>query len=245
MRLCELFLDEYTTKHGEQITFKISQDIEGDDNRGWIVHQIDAYVKQNHAGYLKISYIPKDRFDNWYPSIYNYLNQILGLPIAPKFEDRSIHYTQYNDKDLLKFYKNISFILFHEDLSMKQVNLTRKQLLDQIQIWEKQLNKKYKNRFDKFKKHFIDNPYVDYIKVFKTGDWPGREIQKKSKYDFQRQRIGSALYQKAANFLKQKGLMLRMSDTQSKDAKHIWSYLDRIGLVLHKNGYRYINPQKV
>lgn len=251
MRLYEFFLDEYTTKSGDEITFRIKKDIEGDNNRGWQVDQIDAYVKGRYAGYLKIAYIPKERFKKWYPSILNFLRQIKGSAILPIGKEAQ-HYSTYTDSELKDTFINISWQLFHKDYSLEysegKINLSREELLDRIREYEKQLEKEYKDQLADFKDTFVDHPYVDFIRVFKRNEPTGKKTQGNrslARKHFKRQRIGTALYLKGAEFLKKKGLLLRASTSQSDSAQDAWVYLEKQGLVLHKNGNRYIDPNKV
>jgi len=79
---------EYQTKAGDEIEFRYKEDAEGDNNRGWIVHEIQAYVNNQYAGYIAVSYIPKDRFIKYYPTILNYMSQISGKVGILPYEKR-------------------------------------------------------------------------------------------------------------------------------------------------------------
>src|SRR5271170_8072163 len=51
------------------VTFEYQDDIEGDKNRGWQVDQVKAFLDGKQVGYLKMSYIPQERFDAYYHDI--------------------------------------------------------------------------------------------------------------------------------------------------------------------------------
>lgn len=59
-------MQPYTTKDGRPITFKELPFNENVDERGWVVHKIEAYVGGELAGYIKLSYIPREKWDNIY-----------------------------------------------------------------------------------------------------------------------------------------------------------------------------------
>ena len=78
--------------------------------------------------------------------------------------------------------------------------------------WLASLEKRYGRQFEDFKKFYKGKPLVDYIRV---------------KPDFQRKRIGTALYEKAARWLAKKGLKLYASGLQSQEAQAAWDRMRR------------------
>ena len=52
-------IQEYETKAKQQITFNVEEDIEGDNNRGFKLDKLTAYVDGKEVGYIKIENIPK------------------------------------------------------------------------------------------------------------------------------------------------------------------------------------------
>ena len=106
MRYYEIL--EYMTKSGQEITFKYDDDSEGDNNRGWQIYKIDAFVNGEHAGYLKIENIPRERFERWYPTVLNYISMIGGHSVLP-LDKKHLHYKDLNDEELKKTVKSLSY----------------------------------------------------------------------------------------------------------------------------------------
>ena len=72
MKIQSILSEVYHTKDGEEIELKRFDDIE-DDNRGWRVDKLEAYVDGEEVGYLKLAYIPHKRMERfllklWLPS---------------------------------------------------------------------------------------------------------------------------------------------------------------------------------
>lgn len=235
---------EYTTRSGEDIAFKYKEDVEGDDNRGWVVHQINAYVKGEHAGYLKISYITKDRFVKHYPTILNYLTTITGNIILP-FDKKSAHYKDLNDSDLKSTVKALTrhsrSRKYHDMWNTgKGIPESRKELLFIIEDIIKIELKDKKKKFKEFIEYHVDKPIVDFIKVFKKDEVKSKYGDDTSKQNFQRQYIGTALYLEAADWLKNKGLKLYASGSQTDAAQGAWIKLEKEGYVALDGDRRYV-----
>lgn len=88
-----LVQDIIVEKINSSVRFEYIENSEGDNNRGWQVDKVVAYLGDKEVGYLKLAYIPKERFKKWYPSILNYIQQINGNIIFPH-EYRGVHWTK-------------------------------------------------------------------------------------------------------------------------------------------------------
>lgn len=75
--------DIITEMINTDVRFKYLDDIEGDNNRGWCVDEVKAYLGDEKVGYLKIAYIPAERFKEWNPSILSFIQQVNGTIIFP------------------------------------------------------------------------------------------------------------------------------------------------------------------
>lgn len=215
MRISEITqsedLEEYKTKKNQEIDIELIEDSEGDNNRGWIVHKFIAYIDEKEAGYLKISYIPEERFKRWYPSIFNYLSQIEGSPIIP-YKLRGKDWRKYDTTNLIDVYKNVNWMIFHNDMSVQKIKFNRKQLIQKINSLEHKVEEEKGKEFNDFRNYFVDKPLVDYINV---------------EQNYQRQRIAISLYLTAANWFKERNLLFFASTTQSDSAKSAWSFLEK------------------
>lgn len=243
MKIHELL--EYKTKSGKDITFEYHEDFEGDKNRGWQVDKIDAYVDGEYAGYIKLSYIPKERFKRYYPSVLNFMTQIGGGHILP-YKKGDVDYKTLSDEELTKVLKN----LIHKSRRYrsiwddKEIPNERKEIIAAIDDIIKNGLKHSNDEFKKFAEYWVDKPIVDYIRVFGEGEdrsQPRFGVHASdSPTDFKRQRIGTALYLEAADYLKQKGLKLYASGLQSDEAQGAWANLEKMNKVASDGDRRYI-----
>jgi len=75
---------QYQTKDGRPITFKELPFNEANDKRGWVVHKIEAYVNGEYAGYINLSYIPKEKWNDIYKgNIWRFRDLALGHSDVP------------------------------------------------------------------------------------------------------------------------------------------------------------------
>jgi len=212
---------EYKTKAGDDIKFELHQDSESDRNFNseWIVHKLVPRVNGKEAGYLKISYIPKERFDARYPSMVNYiLKQYIPRELV------GTHWRNMPDevKKTLVTYTILGRyvprtqgwdLAWSDQSKIKDMDSeTLDHYLEMVD--DPKLNKNNAQEFQKFKKFHVDKPLVDYIRVNE---------------DFQRQRIALAMYQEAAKWLDKQGLLLHASGLQQPAAKAAWEKMKSLG----------------
>lgn len=247
MRYSEILL-EYKTKDGREITFDIIEDEEGDNNRGWQVDKITAYVNGEQAGYLKITYIPKERFLTYYPSIFNWAAQINGNSILP-YEKRHLPWQKLDAEEKRRLLLDGSMALgYLPDVEQRKIqSLPESQLDTEIEKLEKVYNKKFGAKFKEFYNYFVDKPYEDYIHVFEKGDRINpRRSKEMSEFTFTRQGIATALYFKAVEYLAAKGLRMRLSTLRSKEGgEAIGSSLMNAGLTKNDGQFDYLEPDLV
>ena len=78
---------DFQTKTGLPIEIETKLDSEGDKNRGWQVNEYTAKIEGSKVGYIKTSYIPKERFKRYYPSIFYWLDHIKGWSLGLRNEE--------------------------------------------------------------------------------------------------------------------------------------------------------------
>jgi len=247
MRAYEIL--EYQTRSGEEIDFKYKEDVEGDNNRGWMVDQIDAYVKGDYAGYITISYIPKERFIKYYPTILNYMSMIGGSHPLP-LDKKDAHYKDLNDDELKRTIQRVSHrSRKYHDYWNDENNIpeNRAEMLNILEDIIKNELKDDKRKFEEFIDYHIDKPLVDFIRVFNKGDSRDtrRSLKKGekteiTKQDYKRQQIGTSLYLEAAKWMKEKGLRLYASGTQTDSAQAAWEKFEKEGRVATDGKRRYL-----
>ena len=250
-----LFEFEYKTKSGKDITFTVSEDDEGDDNRGWIAHRIDAFIDGKPAGYIRTTYVDSERFKEWYPSLLHFMAHIQGKGLPGGTSNKAKTPLEEMDDATLN---QIMRELYKEGYSWTRNNfkevygdykeMDRPTLLKTLKtILAKDPEFKDKRKaFNDFKKYFVDKPIVDYIKVYDSERFMGRsDHPDKGETDFRGQGISTSLYRKMAEFLKSKGLRLYASKMQSPEAKLAWKGLERRGWVKTEGGRRYLDPSVI
>lgn len=216
-------LEEYQTKNKQEIDIKYIVDSEGNKNRGWTVHKLEAFVDGKEVGYLKISYIPKERFKAHYPHIINYLGKIAGQGEFDRIK---------NDEDLFRALQLRRYIPLYPDEDSSNKELIKQGL--------KEVKNRYGKAFRQFKNFHVDKPLVDYIRVASGSP---NSLSAPATESWRRQGIATALYYEGAKWLwKNYGFYLWASGVQSAEAKAAWQKMMKDGHVV-KVGKRYhIDP---
>jgi GNAT superfamily N-acetyltransferase len=234
-----------TTKDGQTITFERFKDIEGNKNRGWRVDKIEAKIGNELVGYIKISYIPKTRFRQYYKSVFNFAHQMLGQTVFP-FGKETASLESLNNKELFdalyRVYREKSYSLAEQldpKMPRKQVMLLLKK--QELAWMNDETNEPYGEKFKKFYRYHVDKPMVDAIRV---EDGSG-SLGTAGKPSHLRRGIGRKLYAAASEWMQERGLRLHASGCQTNDAKACWTKFDSEGGVKSDaDGRRYIDFMK-
>lgn len=204
-------LQDICEKMNPNVTFKYTDDIEGDRNRGWTVDQIDAYLNGEKVGYLKLSYIPHERFKRYYPGILNWLSQIGGHHTLP-YDYKDSPWQGIPTNELRKSIFSLAQTCRIDWNTCNKLSTEAKTMNDiEIRNLVRELeNKLWEDKgwqFRRFKQYYVDKPIVDYIRVEEP---------------YKRQGIGTALYRAGHEWMKSKGMKMYASSTQSDEAKATW-----------------------
>ncbi len=235
------------TKDGREITFNILEDEEGDNNRGWQVDRILAQVEGMPAGYISLTYIPKERFCRYYRTIFNWMCQIEGMAVLP-FDKRTEHWKNLTSDEKRKLLINCYLYRFTKFANEQEIqNIPETELDKEIKKVERLAKQYHGKKFKKFHDRFVDKPYEDYVRVFAVGEHTGRRgTGMESEYDFRRQGVGLALYLKAAEHFEKKGLQMRLSKLRSETGgQAIGNALIKLGLTVRNGRFEYLDPEKV
>lgn len=219
--------EEYMTKDGAELDFKFKKDIEDWERgrKGFIVHQLNAYLEpQSEAfssgrqvGYIKISYIPSEDVDYYYPTIFHYLDAARGWTI--------LDYDSYNDpgeypgdqefakeahnrarSNPFKRLKDFPHYTEYDEVSDERWE-------ELAEYYKEKIVETYKDDFERYLKYHVDKPIVHYIHVDE---------------EYRRRGIGFNLYKKMAKVLADKGMGLYASGLQSEYAEKAWSKLKEV-----------------
>lgn len=221
--LIEDIVNELKTKSGDEITFDIDMDSESDQtfNSQWIVHKITPLINGKEAGYLKISYVPKERMKKHFPTLLNF-----GLAQYFPIGKDHTHWKNLTQEEKAKLL--IYVILSHKsprhkdwDIGWSDQSRISDMTEDELDAYlsmaaDPKFNKNLKQRWDEFVKFHVDKPKVDFIRVNDS---------------FQRQHVALALYQKGATLLAKKGLLLHASGLQQPEAAMAWKKMSQLGWV--------------
>ncbi len=237
---------EFLTRNGKTIDFKITEDREGNLNRGWRADQINAFVENHFAGYIVLSWIPKERFLQFYPDIFNFLTQIRGQAWLPP-ECHGHPWREISEPDKRK-------LILHHHLSPWSAQgqrlaetLPADKLNETIETIEAEMIRRRGNEFREFEAYFVGKAIDDYVCVLSTGEKPGsfappetRDIP--STHDWRRQRIATALYCRAAFHLQDRGIPFYLSTVRSNEGgEQIGDFLIRSGAAIKdERGHRLV-----
>lgn len=206
---------QYKTKDGDPIIFVV-YDPDPDDNpspkKGFVVSRIDAYVRPRnapplmfemdeylgeHAGYLKISFVPKERWDTLITSPLQFANRWYGKWYGAPVDDMDAMYTYFRKW-------HTTWPPYEETTPEERLQYVEDKLSWDLERIEEQMATSYA--------FHVDKPLVDYIRIFEPWQHKG---------------IALALYNFGAEWLAlEKGLRLYASGIQQPPAKRIWEYME-------------------
>jgi hypothetical protein len=219
------------TNRGLEIDLYFYEDYEGDDNRGFIAHYIQAFQSDrrgsddDHAiAYMCMNYVPQARFDAHCPDIFAFLSKFHGKHGLPADMDRSCSsprpHWKYLDRDSLELLcDRIELSRNWLAPSGKRTDHTRDQLLTEAGDLEWWAIRKFRDDHAEFVRHQIDRPKVDYIRVV---DEP---------LSYRGMGVSTTLYMAGALWMERFGLFLHASTLQSPEAIRAWDALGRRGWV--------------
>lgn len=244
-QLIELLVEqEFKTKLGNEIDFRIherSPRHRDQLGRGWVVHRIEAIIDGEEVGYINISYIPEERFNQQFHSILQYIDKMKGKGLSPG-KDYNCPHPCSDHLDDLPLAGQVRAIagLSYSTMNMFYQSPSKPKVIQPEEMSDSELRKlkdemiadlkeRYGHQFEKFKEFHVNKPLVGYIEVYEPR---------------KRQRIGAALYEKAARWLAEtKGLKLYASGIQTDKAKAAWNWLRKnkgaqIGTEVFRDGDR-------
>jgi hypothetical protein len=236
------------TKDGRPLTFTLQKDIEG-ENRGWQLDIITAFLDGEEAGYLKISYIPKHKFDAHYPTIFHWFNFCYGAlcfphdfdPYAPLLPGEGYfqNFTAPQKRDILTRIKSTG-TLYQYDIHTK-LEMCEDEDLDALMTFVENIlmAEKYHDapaqRYKRFKNSVMNKPGVDYIRT------ENLTSHSETKHKFTRNHIGLSLYKAGALYCHSQKMKLWAGGPQTDKAKSVWKKMKTLGWVSHSKGRLYFD----
>lgn len=183
-------------------------------NKDWVGDKVVASLNGQEIGYLKIRYIPMDRMEKSYSTIFPYIAEYSSwYGIGEAFEKNDLSGLV---AALGKYVHDVELNKMRVVDIKNQDSLWLKNKLAQL---IKNIPKGMVKEYKKFKAHWADAPLVDFINVddkFKGGG------------------VGFGLYMAGAMWLADKNMCLHASSLQSVEAKKSWDNMAAKGLPVKK-----------
>ena len=205
-----------TSKSGHKVTLDTQLNSEGDNNRGWQVDKISAIVEGEEVGYLKLAFIPRERFVRYYPCVFNFMDQIKGHIILPRpknytdndawREASTKHYLDYNISELRSFLNSLNLAVGRHDISKELAGDTFEELVNRAVGMESFIMNQHQlgKDFKKFETYYVNKPIDDFIRVER---------------DYQREGIAEYLYKVGVKLLESRGLPFYLSTVRQSAAE--------------------------
>jgi len=249
MKLQEL-IQHSQTKAGN-ITLDYNEDVEP-ENRGFVIDRIDAYQDGRHIGYLKISYVPKELFHKFFPSVLHFESILHGKNYIPYNIIRNgppfQHWSKYDEETQRQMLASVMVSHYWSKQGIAKT-LPIDQVRALIRKFEREMAKSTRpGSYRDFYAHFVNKPFVDYIKVDSGDPFDaesfGRERDSEGE-DMRRKGIGTTLYRAGAQWMKERGMKLHASGTQSDEAQAAWEKFTQQGKIgKTKSGRKYYKEQR-
>lgn len=196
---------------------KITKDCEGDNNRGWEVDMVELFNEDSVCmAYMKLAYIPKERFESHYPNILYYMDNIKGWCGFKRYFENE------NWEELI-----IRANCHNRSIGSRLTQSNKRIITDKE--WEfygkkalKQIENIYGDSFESFKNYFVDKVYVDYAGV---------------EEEFRGNKLYLALYKEAFNYTQKLELSLYSSSLKSDIADKTYRSYVNAGFIEYQAEY--------
>lgn len=227
----------------DNIELRYQENIRPDSK--WQFDQIDAYMGEQHLGYIRVAYINADTIKTWQNDPL-----FLAYDVLHKSQLYNENYQRNGDvftkTHIPKYYEQAKYtalLLYPKDLKThwdEIENWNDEQLQEYVSKHTTQIFKALfkEERLKQYAEYHFCRPDIDYIQVFEP---------------FQKNGVGTLLYRAASKWVNEKGMVLHSSTLQQEGAVRSWEKMKGNGEadVLHIKGhkhprYRYVkdvNPK--
>lgn len=230
--LLESFTDKlFFTKNNDAITFKIfnlNQEHFQEDNSFLNIVCIQAFVANECAGYISLSYLSDEIKNKYFNNVMDYFIWTHGTTQLQ---------TLYNDCNLIA----INEIIEQKLGSSEQLTHAKAdQSYDNLSLSEKYaflynvIETKYSCAYDNFISFRHNRPNVEMVCVYNEQDkkcknfdsFPFISENRENLTNFRQQGISQALYKVGGLLMQYWGMNIHSSNIQSHDGKKMWSILE-------------------
>lgn len=219
------------TSKGVKCKLDVYQGMEGKMSPGWVTDLIEARTEDGPAGYMKISYIPKEAMERFYPSAYGYQVRLNGgYPHVRNIID--VPQSQWKRADYVAALNDFNARGNYNQSNMQELRKLWKQARQKI-------TERGNGRYERWRDYWCDQPLVDSVRVYEEGEtifyYKGDQVLAEEGSSItvssQRQGVATLMYEAANELVRSRGLRLYASDVQSDDAKRIWEQFEKQGLT--------------
>lgn len=220
---------EFKTFDKKDITFKIySLDEEHfrEDNSFLNLFCIQAFVNNECAGYLTLSYLSEDMKSKYFNSCFDYYVWTYGNDYLQ---------TSYchNKLDGLISSLEKSF-QYHEDYINNSAQYEKFNLEQKLDFLKNIINAKYSSTYNHFLSFRHNRPNVEMVCVYNESDkncksfdvFPFESSPRESQSNFRKKGISQALYEIGGLLVQQYNMNIYCSNLQTEDGKKMWNILE-------------------
>lgn len=175
----------------------------------WKVDQLNAQHGDQGIGFLRISYVPKERVQDW-DDIYAFLSD--------RKHEHCTRFHQATHEQLAQMLTNVQSSAqgWGKGEASKWIEKSREEIIEGLELFRPFYDKKYGLKRDTFIDFHVDKPLVDYIKV--EDNFRGKLLSKR-------------LYEEGARWMAERGFHLHASGAQTPEALRAWNSMERQGLT--------------
>lgn len=231
----ELAITRIVTAKGLEVDLAYEWEIDDGIREGWVVHRLVATVGGVAAGYLKVSYVPSKLARVYFPDPFHYALWYTGSHLVIRhLVERTPDEAAWTADDLrAAIESSLGWVSVGEQRRLG--GLSAADLRVEWQRAKARIEERYADEYEDFLDFHLDKPLVDYIRVERGPEryeehdgvvtWIGSDD------GFQRQGIGTALYEVGAAWMAANGLTLWASGLQSPEAEAAWRHLESIHAI--------------
>jgi len=215
---------------------ELYRDIDDGIKSAWTVDLVELHTDSGPAGYLKISYVPKELAETYFPDAFAYSVWELGRHNWQLRAQLLQPQEEWSREQLLEaFHWTDGFRTADDELAWRE-NAADQELLEAWETRRRELGEEASVEYERFKDFHVDKPLIDYVRV-SSGQYDqhyqdGKRVQDHADMaDHRRQGLATVMYETAAIWMRTRGMKLHASGVQSDDAVGVWKKFEERGLI--------------
>jgi hypothetical protein len=228
------------TSKGVDVELKLYRNVPDGIKEGWVVDLVEAHTEQGLAGYLKLSYIPKENMERWYPNPFIWWAREGGNGwewSLREFIDKDE--SLWSREELLTAIEKCDswpYLSDSGEWKTKRASLSIDELRNHWRERKQIINDQHAQDYQQFRRYWLNHPVVDFIRVHNGGrDRPYVNGVRQDDWlevaDSRRQGIATVLYETGVLWMHTRNMPMYASSLQSEEAKKVWSHFRKRGLV--------------